>query len=175
MDKSYKQELHKITTIILDVDGVLTNSLVTITTDGQLLRQMNIKDGYAMKTAVDAGLKICIISGGKNDGVKSRLQNLGIQDVCLGIHDKIEKFHEIKDAYQLNTDEILYMGDDLPDYPVMKLVGLPCCPQDAAPEIKAISKYISPKNGGDGCVRDVLEQILKIQGKWNTNFNARYD
>lgn len=175
MDKSYKQELHKITTIILDVDGVLTNSLVTITTDGQLLRQMNIKDGYAMKTAVDAGLKICIISGGKNDGVKSRLQNLGIQDVYLGIHDKIEKFHEIKDAYQLNTDEILYMGDDLPDYPVMKLVGLPCCPQDAAPEIKAISKYISPKNGGDGCVRDVLEQILKIQGKWNTNFNARYD
>lgn len=175
MEKSYKQELNNITTVILDVDGVLTNGFVTITTDGQLLRQMNIKDGYAMKTAVDNGLRICIISGGKNEGVKSRLQNLGIQDVYLGIHDKIEKYQEIKDGYQLNDSEIAYMGDDIPDYPIMNLVGLPCCPGDAAPEIRSISKYISPKNGGEGCVRDILEQILKVQGKWNGNFNAKYD
>ncbi len=175
MEKSYKQELHKIKAVILDVDGVLTNGLVTITTDGQLLRQMNIKDGYAMKTAVDNGLTICIISGGKNEGVKTRLQNLGIQDVYLGISDKIEKLYEIVDMYQLKMDEIAYMGDDIPDYPVMQLVGLPCCPSDAAPEIRSISKYISPKNGGEGCVRDILEQMLKVQGKWKGNFNAKYD
>lgn len=175
MEKSYKQELYKITTVILDVDGVLTNGLVTITSDGQLLRQMNIKDGYALKTAIDNGLRICIISGGKNDGVKTRLENLGIHDVHLGIHDKIEKYHEIKDGYQLTDDEIMYMGDDVPDYPVMQLVGLPCCPKDAAQEIKSISKYVSHKNGGEGCVRDILEQILKVQGKWSQDFNARYD
>ena len=175
MEKSYKQYLSNITTIILDVDGVLTNGLVTIMSDGQLLRQMNIKDGYALKTAVDAGLRICIISGGKNDGVKTRLENLGIKDVYLGIHNKIEKYYEILDGYQLVKDEIAYMGDDIPDVPVMKLVGLPCCPQDAVAEVKAISKYISHKNGGEGCVRDILEQILKVQGKWNENFNAKYD
>lgn len=175
MDNSYKQELHKISTVILDVDGVLTNSLVTITTDGQLLRQMNIKDGYALKVATELGLRICIISGGTNDGVKSRLANLGIKDVYLGIKDKVKKYYEICDGYQLSNEEILYMGDDLPDYPLMKMAGLPCCPQDAVAEIKAISKYISHKNGGEGCVRDILEQILKIKGKWNQNFNANYD
>ncbi len=175
MEKSFKQFLSNITTVILDVDGVLTNSLVTITTDGQLLRQMNIKDGYALKTAVDAGLRICIISGGKNDGVKTRLENLGIQDVYLGIHDKIEKYHEILDGYQLTKEEVAYMGDDIPDVPVMQLVGLPCCPNDAVQEVKGISKYISHKKGGEGCVRDILEQILKVQGKWNTNFSAKYD
>lgn len=175
MDKSYKRQLKDITTVILDVDGVLTNGLVTITTEGELLRQMNIKDGYALKTAVDNGLRICIISGGKNDGVKKRLENLGISEVYLGIHDKIEKYYEIVDGYGLRAEEIVYMGDDIPDVPVMKLVGLPCCPNDAAPEIRSLAKYVSPKNGGQGCVRDILEQILKVQGKWQGNFNAKYD
>lgn len=175
MEKSYKQFLANINTLIFDVDGVLTNGIVTVMPGGELVRQMNIKDGYALKTAVNAGLKICIISGGKNEGVRNRLQNLGIQDIYLGAHDKIEQFHELVDMYNLNPDHVLYMGDDIPDYPVMKLVGMPCCPNDAAPEIQQISKYISDKKGGEGCARDVIEQILKVQGKWNSNFNAKYD
>ena len=175
MEKSYKQFLANINTLIFDVDGVLTNGIVTVIPGGELVRQMNIKDGYALKTAVNAGLKICIISGGKNEGVRNRLQNLGIQDIYLGAHDKIEQFHELVDMYNLNPDHVLYMGDDIPDYPVMKLVGMPCCPNDAAQEIQQISKYISDKKGGEGCARDVIEQILKVQGKWNSNFNAKYD
>lgn len=175
MEKSYKQYLPQITTVILDVDGVLTNGTVTIMPNGELVRQMNIKDGYAMKTAIDNGLRICVISGGKNEGVRTRLQNLGIKDVYLGAHDKIEQYHELVDMYNLSAEEVLYMGDDIPDYPVMKLVGLPCCPNDAAPEIQQISKYISYKKGGEGCVRDIIEQILRVQGKWDGNFGARYD
>ena len=161
MEKSYKQYLAQINTLIFDVDGVLTNGIVTVMPDGQLVRQMNIKDGFALRAAVNAGLKICVITGGKNEGVKTRLQNLGIKDVYLGAHDKIE--------------HVLYMGDDVPDYPVMKLVGLPCCPNDAAQEIQQVSKYISDKNGGEGCVRDIIEQILRVQGKWDLNFDAKYD
>ncbi|MEQ6123871.1 HAD-IIIA family hydrolase [Pseudotenacibaculum sp. MALMAid0570] len=175
MEKSYKQYLAQISTLIFDVDGVLTNGMVTVMPDGQLVRQMNIKDGYALKTAVDCGLRICIISGGKNEGVRTRLKNLGIQDIYLGAHDKIEQYHELSDMYGLQTENVLYMGDDIPDVPVMKLVGLPCCPNDAAPEIQQISKYISNKNGGEGCVRDIIEQVLRVQGKWDGNFDAKYD
>lgn len=175
MEKSYKQLLSHIHTLIFDVDGVLTNGFVNIMPDGELVRQMNIKDGYALKTAVDAGLRVCIISGGKNEGVRLRLKNLGINDIYLGVENKIEQYNELLEIYNLQPDNILYMGDDIPDIQVMKQVGFPCCPNDAAPEIKNISKYISPLNGGDGCVRDILEQILKIQGKWITNYNAKYD
>ncbi|MFD2567849.1 KdsC family phosphatase [Pseudotenacibaculum haliotis] len=175
MEKSYKQYLANINTLIFDVDGVLTNGIVTIMPDGQLVRQMNIKDGYALKTAVDAGLNVCIISGGKNEGVRIRLQNLGIKDIYLGAHDKIEKYHELTDMYNLQPENVLYMGDDIPDVPVMKLVGLPCCPNDAVSEIQHISKYISDKKGGEGCVRDIIEQILRVQGKWDGNFDAKYD
>lgn len=175
MEKSYKQYLNNISTLILDVDGVLTNGLVTVMPDGQLVRQMNIKDGYAIKTAIDNGLRICVISGGKNEGVRIRLQNLGVKDVYLGAHDKIEQYHELVDMYDLKKENVLYMGDDVPDIPVMKLVGLPCCPNDAAPEVQTISKYISDKKGGEGCVRDIIEQILRVQGKWDGNFDAQYD
>jgi 3-deoxy-D-manno-octulosonate 8-phosphate phosphatase (KDO 8-P phosphatase) len=175
MEKSYKQFLPQISTFIFDVDGVLTNGIVTIMPDGELVRQMNIKDGYALKTAVDKGYKVCIISGGTNEGVRTRLQNLGITDIYLGAHDKIEQYQEILDMYNLQPENILYMGDDIPDYPVMKLVGLASCPNDAAPEIQKISKYISNKKGGEGCVRDVLEQVMRVQGKWDSNFDAKYD
>lgn len=175
MEKSYKQFLPQISTFIFDVDGVLTNGIVTIMPDGELVRQMNIKDGYALKTAVDKGYRICIISGGTNEGVRTRLQNLGITDIYLGAHDKIEQYQEILDMYNLQPENILYMGDDIPDYPVMKLVGLASCPNDAAPEIQKISKYISNKKGGEGCVRDVLEQVMRVQGKWDSNFDAKYD
>jgi len=175
MEKSYKEILPQINTLIFDVDGVLTNGVVTILPDGEMIRHMNVKDGYALKTAIDKGLRICIISGGTNEGVRIRLQNLGITDIYLGAHNKTEQYFELVDMYNLNPENVLYMGDDLPDYPVMKLVGLPACPNDAAPEIQQIAKYISNKKGGEGCVRDVIEQILRVQGKWNDNFDAKYD
>lgn len=174
-DKSYKELLPEISTFIFDVDGVLTDGSVTITTSGELLRKMNIKDGYALKTAVDAGVNVCIISGGSNEGVRKRLQGLGITDIYLGAHDKIEQLNEYFEIYDIDPRQVMYMGDDLPDYYVMQEVGLPCCPQNAAPEIKSISKYISHKNGGDGCVRDIIEQTLKVQGKWLKNYSAKYD
>lgn len=174
-DKNYKEYLNHITTFIFDVDGVLTDGTVMLTTTGELLRTMNTKDGYALKTAVDAGFHVCIISGGTNEGVKSRLSRLGITDIYLGAHNKLERFYEYLDMHGIKTENVLFMGDDIPDYQVMKLVGLPCCPQDAVPEIKLISKYVSHKNGGQGAVRDVIEQVLKVQSKWNGHYDAKYD
>jgi 3-deoxy-D-manno-octulosonate 8-phosphate phosphatase (KDO 8-P phosphatase) len=174
-DKSYKEYLADISTFIFDVDGVLTDGTITVTTDGEMLRTMNIKDGFGLKTAVDAGFNVCIISGGSNEGVRKRLAGLGIKDIYLGAHNKIEQLNEYLNRHNITEQQVLYMGDDIPDYPVMKLVGLPCCPQDAVPEIKSVSKYISHKNGGKGAVRDVIEQVLKVQNKWSGNFNAKYD
>ncbi len=175
MEKSYKEYLQHITTFIFDVDGVLTDGTVTITTKGEMLRRMNIKDGYAIKTAVDQGYNMCVISGGSNEGVRIRLQGLGVTNIYLGAHNKMDQMNEFLHNYNIKLENVLYMGDDIPDYPTMKLAGLPCCPQDAAPEIKEICSYISHKNGGKGAVRDVIEQVLKVQGKWDANFNAKYD
>ncbi len=175
MEKSYKEIMPQITTFIFDVDGVLTNGIVTIFPDGEMVRNMNIKDGYALKTAVMAGYNVCIISGGTNEGVRTRLQGLGIKDIYLGAHNKLIQFEEYTKLHKIKPVNILYMGDDIPDYPVMKKVGLPCCPNDAAPEIQGISSYISHKKGGTGCVRDVIEQVLKVQGKWDGQFDAKYD
>ena len=166
MEKSYKEFLSKITTFIFDVDGVLTDGSIQISTNGELLRTMNIKDGYAMKYAREQNFTICVISGGKNEGVRHRLKGLGITDIYLGCSDKVEQMEEFFDIYDISPEEVLYMGDDIPDLYPMKKVGLPCCPQDAASEIKEISRYISHKKGGKGCVRDVIEQVLKVQGKW---------
>ena len=174
-DKSYKEYLNHITTFIFDVDGVLTDGSVTITTNGELMRTMNTKDGYALKTAIDAGYNVCVISGGTNEGVRLRLRGLGLTDIYLGAHDKVEQLKEYLDIYNIKSENVLFMGDDIPDYQVMKMVGLPCCPQDSVPEIKAISKYVSHKNGGKGAVRDVIEQVLKVQGKWNGSYDAKYD
>ena len=174
-DKSYKEYLNHITTFIFDVDGVLTDGSVTITTNGELMRTMNTKDGYALKTAIDAGYNVCVISGGTNEGVRLRLRGLGLTDIYLGAHDKVEQLKEYLDIYKIKAENVLFMGDDIPDYQVMKMVGLPCCPQDSVPEIKAISKYVSHKNGGKGAVRDVIEQVLKVQGKWNGSYDAKYD
>ncbi|MFV5692091.1 KdsC family phosphatase [Flavobacterium sp. LT1R49] len=175
MAKSYKEMMNDITTFIFDVDGVLTDSSVFITNEGEILRTMNIRDGYAMKAAVDSGYNVCIISGGSNEGVRVRLRNLGITDIHLGVPNKVETFDEYTDVYQINPEHVLYMGDDIPDYHVMKLVGLPACPQDASPEIKAISRYISHKNGGKGAARDVIEQVMKAQGKWMAYFDGKHD
>lgn len=174
-NKSYKEYLEHITTFIFDVDGVLTDGIVSITTNGELLRSMNVKDGYAMKTALHAGFHICIISGGSNGGVKMRLEGLGIKDIYLGAHDKIEQYQEFISKYDIKAENCLYMGDDIPDIPVMRKVGLSACPQDAVSEVKSISKYVSHKHGGKGAVRDVIEQVMKVQDKWDGNFEAKYD
>ncbi len=175
MAKSYKELMNNITTFIFDIDGVLTDSSVHITSTGEMLRTMNIRDGYAMKAAVESGYHVCIISGGSNDGVRIRLKNLGINDIHLAAPNKVETFNDYINTYKIVADQVLYMGDDIPDFHVMKLVGLPTCPQDAAPEIKGISKYVSHKNGGKGAVRDVIEQVMKVQGKWMSHFDAKYD
>ena len=175
MAKSYKELMNDITTFIFDVDGVLTDSSVHITSTGEMLRTMNIRDGYAMKAAVESGYNVCVISGGSNEGVKIRLRNLGITDIYLACPDKVETFKEYTNIYSIKPEQVLYMGDDIPDYHVMQLVGLPTCPQDASPEIKNISTYISHKDGGRGAVRDVIEQVMKVQGKWTTYFNGKHD
>lgn len=172
MEISYKQLLPKITTFIFDVDGVLTNGMLTIMPDGELVRHMNVKDGYAMKTALNKGFKVCIISGGTNKAVKSRLAALGIKDIYLGAHNKINEYEEILEKYNLNHENVLYMGDDIPDIPVMQKVGLASCPNNAVPEVQQAAKYISNTKGGEGCVRDVIEQVLKVQGKWDNYFDA---
>lgn len=175
MSKSYKELMNDITTFIFDVDGVLTDGTVHVSQTGEMLREMNIRDGFAMKAAVESNYHVCIISGGSNEGVRIRLRNLGIKDIYLGSPDKVETFKEYCDIYNIKPEQVLYMGDDIPDYHVMKLVGLPTCPQDASPEIKEISNYISHKNGGKGAVRDVIEQVMKVQDKWNTYFNGKHD
>ncbi|WP_274475646.1 KdsC family phosphatase [Mangrovimonas aestuarii] len=174
-DRSYKEYLHDITTFVFDVDGVLTDGTISLTTSGEMLRTMHTKDGFAIKSALKAGFNVCIISGGTNEGVRERLRGLGVTDIYLGAHDKTEQLDEYFDIYNIKPEQAVFMGDDIPDYFVMQQVGLPCCPQDAVPEIKAISKYVSHKDGGKGCVRDIIEQVLKVQGKWSQNFDAKYD
>lgn len=175
MEVSYKELMPQIDTFIFDVDGVLTNGIVTVFPNGELVRQMNIKDGYALKSAVDAGFNVCIISGGSSQSVRTRLEGLGVKEIFLGVHDKIRVYEDLVEKYDLKAGNVLYMGDDVPDFPVMEKVGFACCPQDAAPEIKNISKYISNKKGGEGCARDVIEQIMRVQGKWKGKFYAKYD
>lgn len=155
-----------IRTFVFDVDGVLTDGSLMLTEDGHMLRSMNIKDGYAMQLAIKKGYKVWIISGGKSEAVRLRLNKLGISDVHIGIESKKEVLNEIVAASLTSYNNVLYMGDDIPDYAAMQLCGLPCCPNDAVTEIRTISKYISPLNGGKGCVRDVIEKVLKLNGDW---------
>lgn len=160
------EQFKDIQTFIFDVDGVLTNSQLLVTEEGQLLRQMSVRDGYALKHAVNMGYNVCIITGGKSEGVKKRLEGLGITDIFLGASDKLTIYKEYIYSKSLEEDSILYMGDDLPDYYVMRKVGFPVCPADAVPEIFSVAKYVSPLKGGDGCARDVIEKVLKLNGDW---------
>ena len=160
------EKFRDIRTFIFDVDGVLTNNEVLILEGGELLRKMNVRDGYAIKQAVLNGYRIGIITGGKSEGVRKRLEGLGVTDIFSGVSDKIDAYESFIHEYDLNPELILYMGDDLPDYPVMRKVGLPTCPVNAAPEIFEIAKYVSPYAGGEGCVRDVIEKVLKLHNKW---------
>ena len=149
-NKNYKELLKKITTFILDVDGVLTNGKILVTSKGKMLREMNTKDGFIIKYALDKGFKIFIISGGTNKGVKERLKDLGIKEIFLGEYTKKDTYEKLIKKYNLKKDEIVYMGDDIPDIPVMKKIGVPCCPNDAVPDVKQMSIYISKKKWRTG-------------------------
>ena len=163
---SYKTKLNDITTFIFDVDGVLTDSTVILDPSGEMVRCMNTRDGFAMQLAVKKGYHVCIITGGNSPMVKQRLEYLGIKDVFLAAESKMACLQEYIDKKKIPLENILYMGDDIPDHQVMRLVGLPTCPKDAAPEILDVSEYVSHVNGGKGCVRDVIEQTLRVQGNW---------
>lgn len=165
-------DLSKIRAIFFDVDGVLSCETITQHPNGEPMRTVNIKDGYAMQHAVKCGLLLAIISGGKTEAVAKRYHGLGITEVHLGVKVKILLYNELKEKYKLSDEEIAYVGDDIPDYEVLTKCGLPCCPLDAAPEIKDVCTYISHKEGGKGCARDILEQILKTQNLWMHNNTA---
>lgn len=162
----FLQKLKDITTLIFDVDGVLTNGDIIASDSGEFLRTFNIKDGYALQLAVKRGYLICVISGGRGLAMQQRFEGLGIPEIFLGVSDKVEIYNTLLTKYNLTTPQILYMGDDIPDLKIMQLVGLPACPADAVPEIKAISQYISPYTGGKTAVRDIIEKVMRVQGKW---------
>lgn len=155
-----------ITTFIFDVDGVLTDGSVYVNEVGEQTRSFNIKDGYALQLAVKCGYNVCAISGSRSKIAIHRLSSLGIKDIYLGCSVKTETFKAYIHERGISPMNVMYMGDDIPDLEVMKMVGMPVCPADAAEEIKELCEYISPLGGGKGCARDVIEKALKIQGKW---------
>ncbi len=165
---NFKEKLNEIKAFIFDVDGVLSASCVPLDNEGELVRMLNVKDGYALNLATKLGYPVAIISGGKSEAVRKCLEFLGVQKIYLCAYDKKVEFNEFLTNNNLQADQVLYMGDDIPDYEVMKMSGLATAPLDAAPEIKEIAHYVSDKKGGEGCVRDVIEQTLKAHGNWMT-------
>lgn len=164
--QNFKEKLTQIKTLLFDVDGVLTNGTVLVMPNGEIVRNLNSKDGYAIQLAVKKGYRIAIITGGNSESVKKILMELGIKDVFLSQRNKLECYENYILEHKLKESEILYMGDDLPDYDVMKRVGIAACPNNSAHEIKEISIYISNRNGGEACVRDIIEQVMRSQDTW---------
>ncbi len=165
-------DLTKIRALVFDVDGVLSAETIPMSMEGEPMRTVNIKDGYALQLAVKCGLHVAIITGGRSEAIRKRYEGLGVKDIYMGASVKTNEYADLLAKYELIPEEVLYMGDDIPDYDVLRMVGLPCCPADAAPEIKAICKYISHRKGGYGCGRDVVEQVLRAQGKWMSHADA---
>jgi 3-deoxy-D-manno-octulosonate 8-phosphate phosphatase (KDO 8-P phosphatase) len=163
---NYKSLLKGIKAFAFDVDGVFTDGQVYLFPGNEFVRAVNIKDGYAIQHCIKMGYPVCIISGGKSDEVVKRFEKLGVTDIYMASANKLDSYEDFRMKHGLEHDEVLYMGDDLPDYEIMERVGLPVCPQDAAGEIKQRSLYISGKGGGQGCVRDVIEQVLRLHNKW---------
>jgi 3-deoxy-D-manno-octulosonate 8-phosphate phosphatase (KDO 8-P phosphatase) len=170
-ENSYKKKLNHITTFIFDIDGVLTDGKVYITNEGDLLRTMHTKDGFAIKTALKQGYNVAVISGAQDENVIRRLEYLKIPDIFIKIQNKLPVFEQYLKDKNITTNEVLYMGDDIPDLPLLQRAGLSAAPRDAVQEVLDTVDYISHKKGGDTCVRDVIEQVLRVQGKWNFNLN----
>ena len=161
--------LSGVTTFILDYDGVLTDGTVYMDINGDPLRTSNVKDGYALQLASKLGYRLAIISGAFCENIKKRMNALGVRDVYVGVPNKVIQLETYLKENSLSPDEVVFMGDDIPDMKVMQRVGVPACPADAAEEIKSISRFISTRPGGKGCVRDIIEQTLKAQGRWMTD------
>ncbi|MEY3343377.1 MAG: hypothetical protein RL090_1061 [Bacteroidota bacterium] len=166
METNFKQRLSIVNTFVFDVDGVLTDGSLLVMPDGEFLRRMNIRDGYAMQLAIRKGYRMAIISGGHSSGVPVRLKRLGVQEVHMGVTDKLGTYNEVLGRMNSAPEQVLVMGDDMPDLPMLQNCGVPCCPADAATEVRNASIYVSTINGGHGCVRDVIEQVLRLQGNW---------
>lgn len=165
-------DLKKIRALVFDVDGVLSRQTIVLHPSGEPMRTVNIKDGYAIQLAVKQGLHVAIITGGNTASVRKRYEGLGVTDIYMGSAVKIHAYEDFLARYGLHDEEVLYMGDDIPDYEVLTRCGCPCCPQDAAPEIRQAALYISHLNGGDGCGRDVIEQVLRAQHLWMADRRA---
>lgn len=165
-------DLTKIRAIIFDVDGVLSSQTILMDAEGEPMRTINIQDGYAIQLAVKMGLRIVILTGGRTPNVRTRYAYLGVEDIYVGCAVKITTYEQLLEKYQLSDEQIIYMGDDIPDYQIMCRCGCPCCPADASPDIKKVSRYISHRIGGHGCARDVIEQVLRAQGKWLSSAKA---
>ena len=165
-------DLSKIRAVVFDLDGVLSSETIALGVDGTPLRTVNIKDGYAMQLAMKMGLRAAIVSGCKIEAVRKRYEGLGMEDIYLGAAVKIKVYDDFIAKYDLKDEEVIFMGDDIPDLEVMRRVGCPVCPKDACPEVKAASCYVSDWRGGQGCGRDVLEQVLRAQGKWLSDERA---
>lgn len=161
-----EKSLQHITTFIFDYDGVMTDGTVYMDSNGDPLRTSNVKDGYALQLAAKLGFHLAVISGAVVTNITKRLNMLGVHDVFTGIPDKVVKLEAYMEQYGLKPEEIVYVGDDIPDLKVMQRVGVAACPADAAPEIRQICHFVSERPGGQGCVRDIIEQTLKAQGKW---------
>lgn len=164
---NYKEKLNKIETFVFDIDGVFTDGKIIVDSQGKESRSFNTKDGIAVKLANDLGYNIAIITGANNEGIKARMNRLGIKNVFLNSSDKVKDLLNFSKTNNISLRKTVYMGDDLPDIFPMNLVYLKTCPHDAAPEVREISDYVSNKKGGEGCVRDVIEQTLKVQGNWD--------
>ncbi len=166
-------QFKRVKAFVFDIDGVLTNGEVLVTEEGEQLRSFYIKDGYALQLAVKQGYPIAIITGGKSLGVKFRLEGLGIKDVFIDVSNKTLVLEQWMKQNSIQAEDILYMGDDIPDMHAMEMVGLASCPADAVEDIKAISHYISSKKGGKGAVRDIIEKVLRLQNKWNLDSKVK--
>jgi 3-deoxy-D-manno-octulosonate 8-phosphate phosphatase (KDO 8-P phosphatase) len=164
---NYKENLKKITTFMFDYDGVMSDGMIWIVNgEYDQIRNANVKDGYGLHQAVMNNYRVVIVTGGKGDAIKTRMKNIGVKEVFQAVENKKEVFLQYCEENDIKSEEILYMGDDIPDLEVMSMVGIATCPADAVPEIKQVSHYISPFRGGNGAVRDVIEQVMKVQGKW---------
>lgn len=161
-----KDKLKNIKALVFDIDGVLSLDTSPLNEDGDPMRTANVKDGYALRNALNMGYHVAIITGGAVERVRLRYEKLGIPYIYMGVRDKIQPLNDFMEKVGVTADEVLYMGDDLIDYKIMSTVGFPCSPKDAVHEIKEISLYISDKKGGEGCVRDVIEQVMRAQDTW---------
>jgi 3-deoxy-D-manno-octulosonate 8-phosphate phosphatase (KDO 8-P phosphatase) len=163
---NFKELLPEVNSFVFDIDGVLSDGSILVTENGEQLRTMNTRDGIAITMALNKGYNIAVISGGSSESVLHRFRYLGISDVFLGVSDKTEVLHNYFKGKNISSENVLYMGDDIPDYYPMKVCGVATCPKDAAIEIKEIADYISDKDGGKGCVRDIIEQVMRCNGDW---------